>query len=66
MFKDRYTGNALDLSCALPVIFYNWGFLVFYGRAEVYWGKPGSVLWPAACVKGVEREEMFCGPLHTA
>lgn len=34
---------------------------VFYTRSKVYWERMGSVLWPAARAKGIERKESFCG-----
>lgn len=45
MFKDHYPQYTLDLSCALPVIFYSWIFWSFTvdlkfvgGRWEVFCG----------------------------
>lgn len=45
MFKDLHTGNALDLSCALPVIFYKWGFWSFTQALKLTGGS-----WEVFCV----------------
>jgi len=50
MFKDLYTGDALDLSCALPVIFYTWGFWSFTVDVKFTGGS-----W-----------EVFCGLQHVS
>lgn len=57
MFKDLYTGSPWSLLCSSCPILQS----VFYTGSKVYWGKMGSVLWPAAHAKGIEREELFCG-----
>lgn len=60
MFKDLYTGSPWSLLCSSCRILQS----VFYAGSKVYWGKMRSVLWPAPCAKGREREELFCGPLQ--
>lgn len=58
MFKDLYTGSPWSLPCSSCRVLQS----VFCTRSKVYWGKMGSVLWPAVCAKGIERDVLWTSP----